>query len=208
MIRKKPCHRCDRPPPAMAREQIEAELHRHQGAMWKLAYRFFKRHPNSGDADDYFQQAQLGLLHAAERFDPSRGIKFLTYSYYWMRNYCQQLAFTGGVIRTPRILSAPDPVVRQWPLQPDDLGNWVDMPWPEREWRSQDMAIPTQIRLCLDRLTPRQRSVIEMRHGLGGGPAMTLAEVGKELGLTRERVRQIQMIALQILREELVAASV
>ena len=47
---------------------------------------------------------------------------------------------------------------------------------------------------------PRQRLVLERRYGLSGEPAQTLAEIAAELGLTRERVRQIQVEALARLR--------
>ena len=50
-------------------------------------------------------------------------------------------------------------------------------------------------------LTDRQRNVIERRYGLGGHDAVTLEAIAKDLGLTRERVRQIQMEALSKLRK-------
>jgi len=53
-------------------------------------------------------------------------------------------------------------------------------------------------------LTERQRHVIERRYGLGGREAATLEDVAAELGLTRERVRQIQMDALTKLRKRIV----
>ncbi|MBL8296891.1 MAG: sigma-70 family RNA polymerase sigma factor [Rhodanobacteraceae bacterium] len=52
----------------------------------------------------------------------------------------------------------------------------------------------------LAKLTPRQRLVVERRYGLAGQAAQTLAEIADELGLTRERVRQIQVEALSRLR--------
>lgn len=55
----------------------------------------------------------------------------------------------------------------------------------------------------LDQLTEKQREVICRRYGLGGYDNSTLEQVAKELGVTRERVRQIQMDALKRLREVL-----
>jgi RNA polymerase nonessential primary-like sigma factor len=54
---------------------------------------------------------------------------------------------------------------------------------------------------CLDELNEKQREVLCRRFGLGGYERQTLEEVGKAVGLTRERVRQIQMNALKALRE-------
>ena len=54
---------------------------------------------------------------------------------------------------------------------------------------------------CLEELNPKQREVLCRRFGLGGYERQTLEEVGLAVGLTRERVRQIQMSALKSLRE-------
>lgn len=56
---------------------------------------------------------------------------------------------------------------------------------------------------CLDQLNEKQREVLCRRFGLGGYDRQTLEEVGKAVGLTRERVRQIQMSALKALRDVL-----
>lgn len=53
-------------------------------------------------------------------------------------------------------------------------------------------------------LTERQRLVVERRYGLGGQEAATLEDIAVDLGLTRERVRQIQMDALTKLRKRIV----
>ncbi|MFK7780301.1 MAG: sigma-70 family RNA polymerase sigma factor [Candidatus Gracilibacteria bacterium] len=53
----------------------------------------------------------------------------------------------------------------------------------------------------LDFLTPRERKIIIMRFGLDGGDVHTLEEVGKEFGVTRERIRQIEAKTLEKLRE-------
>jgi RNA polymerase nonessential primary-like sigma factor len=52
-------------------------------------------------------------------------------------------------------------------------------------------------------LTDRQRLVVERRYGLGGQEATTLDDIASDLGLTRERVRQIQMEALSTLRKRI-----
>ena len=53
----------------------------------------------------------------------------------------------------------------------------------------------------LDQLTERQRQVIERRYGLNNADVATLDVIANDLGLTRERVRQIQMEALDRLRK-------
>ncbi|MFA5351679.1 MAG: RNA polymerase sigma factor RpoD [Candidatus Gracilibacteria bacterium] len=57
-------------------------------------------------------------------------------------------------------------------------------------------------------LTPRERKIVKMRFGLGDGIGHTLEEVGKEFGVTRERIRQIEAKVLQKLRDHPAAARI
>ena len=57
-----------------------------------------------------------------------------------------------------------------------------------------------QIQEILDDLTPKERKILEMRHGLDDGVMRTLEEVGKEFGVTRERIRQIEAKAHEKIR--------
>lgn len=65
----------------------------------------------------------------------------------------------------------------------------------------QEESIIKQLDLWLSQLGDKQRVVLERRFGLGGGEIATLEQVGAELEITRERVRQIQIEALKRLRE-------
>jgi len=62
-----------------------------------------------------------------------------------------------------------------------------------------------ELHRALSQLTPRERSVVILRYGIGDGHSRTLLEVGKELGISRERVRQLEMVALAKLRSATVA---
>ena len=64
----------------------------------------------------------------------------------------------------------------------------------------QEEAVHNNLEDCLSQLTDKQRAVVERRFGLHGYSPSTLEEVGKEIGVTRERVRQIQMDALKKLK--------
>ncbi len=63
-----------------------------------------------------------------------------------------------------------------------------------------DANIQSQLEACLSMLNEKQRSILLRRFGLSGFEEATLEEVGIEVGLTRERVRQIQVEALKLLR--------
>ena len=52
-------------------------------------------------------------------------------------------------------------------------------------------------------LTPREREIMKLRYGLGGARQKTLEDIGEKFGITRERIRQIQMGALKKLRREM-----
>ncbi len=65
----------------------------------------------------------------------------------------------------------------------------------------QDEDVLANLEVWISRLSAKQREVVERRFGLHGYKISTLEEVGNEIGVTRERVRQIQMDALKRLRE-------
>lgn len=69
---------------------------------------------------------------------------------------------------------------------------------PENVLQSEDMQ--TQIHSWLEELSDKQRQVVERRFGLNGHEVATLEEVGSDIGVTRERVRQIQVESLKRLR--------
>ena len=64
-----------------------------------------------------------------------------------------------------------------------------------------DEHLTAQLQECLNELNEKQRDVLCRRFGLAGYDRETLEEVGEAIGLTRERVRQIQMSALKALRD-------
>jgi RNA polymerase primary sigma factor len=66
-----------------------------------------------------------------------------------------------------------------------------------------DKNMLNQIDTLLEVLDERESKIIEARYGLGGKTAMTLEEVGREFGVTRERIRQLQNIALDKMRKKL-----
>lgn len=70
---------------------------------------------------------------------------------------------------------------------------------PDQE--SSRRILRDQIQDILEELTPKERKILEMRHGLSDGIMHTLEEVGKEFGVTRERIRQIEAKAHEKIRQ-------
>ncbi len=65
---------------------------------------------------------------------------------------------------------------------------------------AEAQALAAAVRAALATLPPRERAILAARHGLDDMPPRTLDEIGRGLGLTRERVRQIEARALRQLR--------
>ena len=81
------------------------------------------------------------------------------------------------------------------------LGDFIaddKIPSPVQE--SSERILAEQVRGILNDLSPKERKILEMRHGLTDGIYHTLEEVGKEFGVTRERIRQIEAKALEKIR--------
>jgi RNA polymerase primary sigma factor len=101
-----------------------------------------------------------------------------------------------GVIEQPVSLDAPVDEEARYSLA-DSLEDCTS-PTPS-ETASQHL-LGEELQRALALLTPRERAVIILRYGIGDGRNRTLLEVGKELGISRERVRQLEVVALIKLR--------
>jgi RNA polymerase primary sigma factor len=90
------------------------------------------------------------------------------------------------------------------PIGPGEDGSFsellADESGPEAENLFMEDALKDSVRDLLETLPERERYVVERRYGLDGDGCATLAEIGAGIGVTRERVRQIQRSALSRLR--------
>jgi RNA polymerase nonessential primary-like sigma factor len=100
--------------------------------------------------------------------------------------YNEHVASLDAPLEIDPLLSVGDSILDESSLAPDA--------------RVVNDEISAQVREWLTQLTAKQRRVIERRYGLGGEDVCTLERLAQELGLTRERVRQIQIEALASLR--------
>jgi len=100
-------------------------------------------------------------------------------------------------------LRSSEPVFFETPVGEDgsQLGDFIaDQSILQPEEQSNESLLREGLSRTLESLTPRERHVIELRFGLGNEYSRTLAEVGTELGLSKERIRQIEKEALMKLR--------
>jgi len=101
-----------------------------------------------------------------------------------------------GIIEQPVSLDAPVDDEARYSLA-DTL---EDSAAPAPAETASQHLLGEELHHALALLTPRERSVITLRYGIGDGRSRTLLEVGKELGISRERVRQLEVVALMKLR--------
>ena len=101
-----------------------------------------------------------------------------------------------GVIEQPVSLDAPVDEEARYSLA-DTL---EDSTTPAPAETASQHLLGEELHRALAMLTPRERAVITLRYGIGDGRSRTLLEVGKELGISRERVRQLEVVALMKLR--------
>ncbi len=80
------------------------------------------------------------------------------------------------------------------------LGDFIEAPGLKPEDQATRQLLKDQIEEVLDTLSPREKRVLQLRFGLDDGKQRTLEEVGKEFGVTRERIRQIEAKAVRKLK--------
>ena len=168
------------------------------------------RVPSEGmEFNDIVQEGIVGLMTAARKFDPGRGFRFTTYAYYWIRQTMFRALYTNwNIIRWP-IWKASDLIASNLNETDDHLPPgersvlFISLPLefvtlkPKHPFRQLvERERGEAIAKALNHLSERQAEVIRRRFGIGFDHEFTLEEVGQELGLTRERVRQIQETAL------------
>lgn len=198
---------------------------------------------------DLIQEGNMGLMHAARKFDFSKGFKFSTYATYWIKQYISRaIADQGRAIRVPvHIVEANNLINRTARELAQAFGReatqeevalklnmtmkeYADIVEHSKSLLSMDKTISEDedsdmnelvgdsrqtpidevmrnqstredIIKIFDTLEEREKTVMIMRFGFDDGESKTLEDVGEELGITRERVRQIEARALRKLRQ-------
>jgi len=205
-----------------------------------------KQYQNQGmSLPDLINEGNLGLMKAAQRFDETRGFKFISYAVWWIRQaILQALAEQARIVRLPvnkigsinRINKAFARLEQEYEREPSaqEIGDMLEMipedvkeslrtnnrtismdapisteednsmydvmqnpdtPSPDKNLISESLA--WEIERALSSLSTREAKVLKLYFGLGMKHPFTLEEIGEELSLTRERVRQIKEKAIK-----------
>jgi RNA polymerase primary sigma factor len=208
-----------------------------------------KQYQNQGlNLPDLINEGNIGLVKAAQRFDETRGFKFISYAVWWIRqSILQALAEQSRIVRLPlnkigninKINKAVARLEQEIERKPsaqeisaeldmtitdvkDSIkvsGRHVSMDAPLIEGENSNLydvfstgelpnsdqgllleSLQIEIGRALDTLSPREAKVIRLFYGLGENDPLGLTEIGEEIDVTRERVRQIKEKAIRRLK--------
>ena len=146
-----------------------------------------------GTANNFFElvsDGNMSLIRAVEKFDYSRGFKFSTYaSWAIMKNFARSIPEDKS--RRDRFVTGHEEMFEAA----------ADYRTGEHEYENDHRRNQEAVAGMLGRLNDRERLILTNRYGLGGASEMTLEQLGKEMGITKERVRQIESKAQEKLRK-------
>jgi RNA polymerase primary sigma factor len=116
----------------------------------------------------------------------------------------EELGITASRVAQLRT-AAIRPASLDAPIGDDESNNFAEVVQDENAFTPyeelEDKTVTRMLQEMIKTLDPREATILRYRFGLDGGPEKTLEEVGQKFGVTRERVRQIQNIALSKLRK-------
>jgi RNA polymerase sigma factor (sigma-70 family) len=192
-------------PPEVRRRGLRAR-DRLVRANLRLVVAVAKKYRGKGESlglafEDLLQEGALGLQRGAEKFEPAKGYKFSTYSYWWIQQALRRAIAYGGLIRCPTHAqekgAKPDAaalVVRARQVVSfdapagagEDRSSLVELlAAPEPEPSPGDGQLVEDVNAALDRLPPEDADLLRQRMD-----GRTFVQIGEQRGVSRTRVQQ------------------
>lgn len=197
---------------------------------------------------DLIQEGNMGLMRALDKFEPERGLKFVTYAHWWIRQAISRaVSEQHRTVRLPchvverrgKLFAADEKLWDQFGRAPDVEELSIELGWATSEIEDLHAAIQPITRLdyavtddgrelvdlledeqavppeetvandqlqqhliaCLQSLPEREAFIVRMRYGVESDREHTLQEIADILDLSRERVRQLEKVAFERLRQ-------
>ena len=147
--------------------------------------------------EDLISEGNIGLLMAARKFDPSRGVNFISYAVHWIQFYITRaLSEKSRVVRMPCNHTQDNYCQVSGDAQigdeNDDFNLFAQMRNEDTADKGDELdAISHKLAVLLSRLSPRERDIICSLYGINGRE-QTMQEIAKRYKMTEERVRQIK----------------
>ena len=176
----------------------------------RFVFNIASRYKGNGAAiSDLISEGNMGLIKAIQKFNPERDVKFISYAVWWVRNSMQEFIkkrqmhlkmekeedTLNAIVCEKRLIDNNDEVITKKDVV---MSNERD-----EEKRENDKAHKIIVDKILSVLSDRERYIIEEYYGIGDKKEKNLEEIGIELNITRERVRQIKKSAINKLRTEI-----
>ena len=148
--------------------------------------------------DDLVNEGSIGLVKAAERFDPSRGKPFVTFAAPYIRRSIETAI--QRLNTTPDVRSTDESLPRGSRNNYTLLNVLEDGSAPQADALLEENTLTEDLLRVIGVLNEREQRVVNLYYG-NGYERQTMAEIGEVMGLKRERVRQIRDLAVRKLRK-------
>lgn len=153
------------------------------------------------------QEGNLGLMKAVPRFDPDRGVQFIYYAVWWIDASIKDFIRRGFKVRTGTLKHAKDLLSLDETIadDPRETDRWVDYLTDDSDLEAQysgsevSRQVSTLFKQGFTTLNQREAYILHKR--FYSDPPTTLMEIGSQLGLSQERVRQLQVRSLQKMKK-------
>lgn len=163
------------------------------------------------DLDDLVCEGNVGLIHAAEKFNPVNGAKFSTYAAWWIKAYIQKaIRETSTGVKFPatrwqemkqdkwQIVSLDKTISDDETITLGSVIEDNESPAPEEMVIKE--LLKNSVDAALNCLDSRERYILVSHYGINGAETKSLSEIAAVIGCSKERVRQIEAIALRKLQ--------
>lgn len=149
---------------------------------------------------DLIAEGNIGLIKAMEHFDASKGFKLISYAVWWIKQSIMEALQKRNELDTddlsPKMNSSNKTETDESSLYDEDYSEpYIQVVEDEHSEMNREF-----LRAIVKTLNEREQEIIWKHYGLGGEKEMTFEDIGKDLGLTKERVRQINDKCLKKMR--------